>query len=719
MFFTTIILSVIFPFFTISHALHRSNAQAEPASMPGIGMVLGSSPGKALSAEERRQFMEEQQREVERRAASADAKRSAQQVEAKHRVETKESTAALAVLRQADERRRVPGDGDKAADAHPIDSKLVKCILENYAADIEYILKRWKEAVKESDSSSYMKEVTIFGPPGAGKLTVAKIIATDAGLPFFKYSASEIMHMDVPKGRAIIKNGVIARSPGFDILDNVFQEAINLKKPCCIIIDGFEAIINQQNSIMDTDASLYNTTLEQFEIHARQISRFHGQQFKTNFLARLLAWCGKCSKCPIFFIFTLTQEVDVDAKCGLCHIGYSRKISLPDEKRRHGILSFYMNLSNKVVFDASASAEVLAKKTVGFTPAQLRQLVRESAAKAFSRDLSVITVTLEHCVNALKAIEAQKTLGSSRPQPLDSALLKSVLETAPQSIGEFIELWKTANSEESYKKLPKKLVLVGPSDAGKTVLGRAAAQECGLLVFMYNAELLVRVCENSGPEVFEKIFADAVTLKKPCVIMIDNFDALVLAAQAKGSLSQLSSLWILLDLHKDCPILFIATIKNFDALPDPLKDRFSNHVKTFLLPDERQRQAILAYYTRPRKTIKFAEDISTEALAQKTEGFAHADLKELVRDTIGYALGRTYGCDSDKFKADAVATVTMDGLLYSIMHVRSMEAYRKRRAQEEYEKSWKFSFKKFGEKMFKEVAMPVLTTKLFRKFKWA
>lgn len=214
--------------------------------------------------------------------------------------------------------------------------------------------------------------------------------------------------------------------------------------------------------------------------------------------------------------------------------------------------------------------------------------------------------------------------------PISRALTKKVLENAPEEIAEVVSLWKDRNELE-LQMIPKQLILCGPSGNGKTTLGKAIAQECGLPFFLYRAAGIATKFKDSGTQNLEKIFSDA-ALNAPCVVIIDELGALLKKYENENDTEQgmLMNLWTLLDSIEEQQILVIFTLNDVDNMPLPMKTRFTGELVTISSPDLNQREEVIKHYTHTAKKNYF-DEIDAKELANKTNGFSSRELKKLTR----------------------------------------------------------------------------------------
>jgi len=145
-------------------------------------------------------------------------------------------------------------------------------------------------------------------------------------------------------------------------------------------------------------------------------------------------------------------------------------------------------------------------------------------------------------------------------------------------------------------KLPKGMLLMGPPGTGKTLLARAIAGEAGVPFFYSSGSEFEEMYVGVGARRVRDLF-DAAKKKAPCIIFIDEIDAI-------GATN------------------FAEVLDN--ALTRP--GRFDRHVNV-PLPDIAGRKEILDLYT---SQVPIAEEVDVDVLARGTPGMSGADISNLV-----------------------------------------------------------------------------------------
>ncbi|MBD2439031.1 ATP-dependent zinc metalloprotease FtsH [Nostoc sp. FACHB-110] len=197
------------------------------------------------------------------------------------------------------------------------------------------------------------KGVLLIGPPGTGKTLLAKAIAGEAGVPFFSISGSEFVEMFVGVGASRVR----------DLFKKAKENA-----PCLIFIDEIDAVGRQRGAGIGGGNDEREQTLNQL------LTEMDGFEGNTGII-----------------IIAATNRPDVLDAALLRPGRFDRQVIVdaPDLKGRWEILQVHAR--NKKI-DESVSLEAIARRTPGFTGADLANLLNEAAILTARRRKDAITI---------------------------------------------------------------------------------------------------------------------------------------------------------------------------------------------------------------------------------------------------------------------------------------------------------------------------------------
>jgi cell division protease FtsH len=197
------------------------------------------------------------------------------------------------------------------------------------------------------------KGVLLVGPPGTGKTLLAKAIAGEAGVPFFSISGSEFVEMFVGVGASRVRD--------------LFKKAKD-NAPCIIFIDEIDAVGRQRGAGIGGGNDEREQTLNQL------LTEMDGFEGNTGII-----------------IIAATNRPDVLDAALLRPGRFDRQVTVdaPDIKGRLEVLQVHAR--NKKL-DASVSLEAIARRTPGFTGADLANLLNEAAILTARRRKEGITL---------------------------------------------------------------------------------------------------------------------------------------------------------------------------------------------------------------------------------------------------------------------------------------------------------------------------------------
>lgn len=216
------------------------------------------------------------------------------------------------------------------------------------------------------------KGILLIGPPGTGKTLLAKAVAGEAGVPFFSISGSDFVEMFVGVGASRVR----------DLFDTAKKNS-----PCIVFMDEIDAVGRHRGAGMGGGHDEREQTLNQLLVEMDGFAVNEG-----------------------IIILAATNRPDILDPALLRPGRFDRQITvnIPDVKGREEILKVH---ARSKPLESSVNLGTIAKRTPGFTGADLENVLNESAILTARRNKTRISMTeIEEAINRVLAGPEKRSL---------------------------------------------------------------------------------------------------------------------------------------------------------------------------------------------------------------------------------------------------------------------------------------------------------------------
>ena len=224
--------------------------------------------------------------------------------------------------------------------------------LDEEKAELEEIVDFLKNPKKYTDLGARIpKGVLLVGPPGTGKTYISKAVAGEAGVPFFSISGSDFVEMFVGVGASRVRD--------------LFDEA-KRNSPCIVFIDEIDAVGRRRGAGIGGGNDEREQTLNQLLVEMDGFGVNEG-----------------------IIVLAATNRPDVLDPAILRPGRFDREVTIgtPDIKGREAV--FRVHSKNKPL-GKDVNLKILAKRTPGFTPADIENMMNEASLLTARRNGSEI-----------------------------------------------------------------------------------------------------------------------------------------------------------------------------------------------------------------------------------------------------------------------------------------------------------------------------------------
>jgi transitional endoplasmic reticulum ATPase len=465
------------------------------------------------------------------------------------------------------------------------------------------------------------KGVLLYGPPGTGKTLLAKAVANESNAHFISISGPEIMSKFYGESEARLRE--------------IFKEARE-KSPSIIFVDEIDSIAPKREEVTG-------------EVERRVVSQM------------LSLMDGLEARGKVIVIAATNRPNAIDP--ALRRPGrFDREIEIkvPDKKGRKDILAIHtrnMPLADDVDLDKCAAV------SHGYVGADLEYLCKEAAMKCLRRLLPELNLedekippeTLEKLI--VNGEDYQKALREVTPSGMREVFIENP-DVKWEDVGGLVEVKRELQEavewpmkypmlyEKLGHKMPRGILLHGPSGTGKTLLAKAVATESEAnFVSVRGPELLSKWVGESERGIRE-IFRRA-RQASPCVIFFDEIDSIAPIRGAGGETAVtervVSQLLTELDgMENMRGVVVLAATNRADMIDTALlrPGRFDKIIQ-IPMPDKESRKSILAINAKEIPIVNDPKSpgyVDIEKIAEATDGLSGADVAAIANTAVSLVI---------------------------------------------------------------------------------
>ena len=463
------------------------------------------------------------------------------------------------------------------------------------------------------------KGVLLYGPPGTGKTLLAKAVANESNAHFISISGPEIMSKFYGESEARLRE--------------IFKEARE-KAPSIIFVDEIDSIAPKREEVTG-------------EVERRVVSQM------------LSLMDGLEARGKVIVISATNRPNAIDP--ALRRPGrFDREIEIkvPDKKGRQEILQIHtrnMPLADEEQ-ELPVKIEKIAAVSHGYVGADLEYLCKEAAMKCLRRLLPELNLeeekippeTLDKLI--VNADDFKKALVEVTPSGMREVFIENP-DVSWEEIGGLGEVKKELMEAVEWPmkypglydklghKMPRGILLHGPSGTGKTLMAKAVATESEAnFVSVRGPELLskwVGESERGIREIFKRARQSA-----PCVIFFDEIDSIAPIRGAGGETAVtervVSQLLTELDGMENMHGVVVLAATNRADMIDPalLRPGRFDKIIQIPLPDKESRKSVIEIHSKDIPLAEGADKVDFDKISDLTDGLSSADVASIANTAV-------------------------------------------------------------------------------------
>ncbi len=507
------------------------------------------------------------------------------------------------------------------------------------------------------------KGVMLYGPPGTGKTLLAKAVANESNAHFISISGPEIMSKFYGESEARLRE--------------IFKEARE-KAPSIIFVDEIDSIAPKREEVTG-------------EVERRVVSQM------------LSLMDGLEARGKVIVISATNRPNAIDP--ALRRPGrFDREIEIkvPDKKGRHEILQIHTRNMPLAGDDQEFPVNIdkISAVSHGYVGADLEYLCKEAAMKCLRRLLPELNLeeekippeTLDKLI--VNADDFRKALVEVTPSGMREVFIENP-DVSWEQVGGLAEVKKELMEAVEWPmkypglydklghKMPRGILLHGPSGTGKTLMAKAVAtQSEANFISVRGPELLskwVGESERGIREIFKRARQSA-----PCVIFFDEIDSIAPIRGAGGETAVtervVSQLLTELDGMENMHGVVVLAATNRADMIDPalLRPGRFDKIISIPLPDKESRRMILEINCEdiPIADPNGPDKIDYDKLAENTDGLSGADVASIANTAVSLVVHEHLdGAPDPKAVEEKVGTarVTMKHFEEAVKKVREQK----------------------------------------------